>query len=123
MHRNTPLFVLVLCVFVALVGLILWADQDCGVLGASLVCSRPYGDLGTFLALAGTIAVLVAMVLEIFVGLRQKPPQDLPVPITCRVCGDVLVYFHDYGLWYCPACGEYSGPKATPLRGDLPPKT
>lgn len=118
MRRNTPLFVLVLSVFVAVTGLVLWANLDCTPGGA--LCYHPGGDLGAFLAVAGGFGVLLAIVLEVFVGLRQTPSHDLPVPPACRACGHVLIFFHDYGLWYCPACYQYSAPKTIAPMDDVP---
>ena len=120
MRRNTPIFILIVAVFFSLTGLVLWAYQDCPGIGVQSFCYHPFQDLGSFLALTGTFAVLVAIVLEVFVGLRQTPPEVLPVPPACQACGDGLVYFHDYGLWYCPTCGQYSGPTMVPPSAEPP---
>ncbi len=111
MRRNTPLFILAASGFIAVAGLILWVNQDCLGVGGSLVCTRTYGDLGAALAALGGLFALVGVVLEALVGLRQRPPQALPIPPECAACNAELLFYYDYGLWYCPNCRAYSTPR------------
>ncbi len=109
MHRNTPIFILVLSAFASLAGLVLWTGTGCAADAAA--CGSPSAFFGAVLTVVGAVAVLLSIVLEGIVGLRQSLPEDLPTPPKCHVCGTALFFFHDYGLWYCPACFEYSIPK------------
>ena len=40
-------------------------------------------------------------------GSPPPPPQAAPTPAACPVCGSPMMWYPQYGRWYCATCATY----------------